>query len=606
MAKKYLNWTSNNKSFTTNSYSRTISTEEKEKLFNGNNIIFTIQYYRTAGGISGDVNITNVRLCNTSSNITLTEITGSTLSETIDSKNIITKSFSGTIGTILPTNNTFSFTITFLQSHTVMNCAMYQGHTIIQNNIQNSISDFASYMRQNPTDKKWEIRTDSNTYEKIGLEADITDEINSHNVNNNKHGVQNICGLSEIQTLTNKSLLNVNLNEAVTGTAIVKGGDANSTLDTKLYSAKKIEERVTAVSGGSVGGHNIPTPAMSGDGDVHGIDFGQGNIQSEKNTGTLENKIYKNAVFDGKLKLDGGFTVPFGSMGNLVGVNPGQTAWNFTKINQPIDSDSGTITTNSRVKSYVDGIEEGLETLINSKDRTGFASFNIIGRRSDLNNQAISLIYGSSITNNVTRTGINMTTEVVNNTKVLYRLNNNNEWVGSSGEDHNCLYLRDLKPDTKYSINISIYVNLDTGTGNNYFRNADWDLPKATVAVGYYDGVNEHYIPIGGIGDIDPGNPSPNAVRDSYPRAFSLMLAKRNTHTSTKDIILSGSLSCIIDTGSTVAGTKHLGKFSISSNEDNYQTPNTIYVNLHNGRTHATGYSVYIETYTIKGTVIEI
>jgi hypothetical protein len=184
-------------------------------------------------------------------------------------------------------------------------------------------------LRQNSSDYKWEIRTDSDTYEKLTLEGNLNSAISAHNSNANRHGVSNICGLSEAQTLTNKVYENAFIKDSITGTAIVTSATAgNSDSDTKIYSTRKVDALISAVSAGeSVAEHNRATPIYPQI--IHGISAGQGDVVATDKEQTLKNK-------------------DLSATGNKINNK------SFTNFNTAIDTSELTIASNAKVKDYVD------------------------------------------------------------------------------------------------------------------------------------------------------------------------------------------------------------------------------------------------------------
>lgn len=611
MATKQLYWNVNNRSFLTANYMRNITDGEKAKLITGNRVIFTICYHNTNGDTTGGVFIQNIKLCNTSNNITISEVENSTIIENVGGLQIITKSFTGLIGHITVSNN-FSFNIQFSRTCTVLNIAMYQGNALMGNFSKDGISEFKNYFKQNPANKKWQIRVGDgdNDFENIVLNDDLNSVVQAHNdKNTNVHGListdGDVVGTNKPQSLNNKSL-NSPIIDEIKGDFLIKSTSGETTSKQKMdrtYNALTIDELMGGAGGDGVIAVNAHNARTTGGGEsplMHGITESEGNVVATDKTQTLTNKTIVTPIIKNDIVLDAGFTIPANKMGN------GDTALVIDKINIPVDDNTGAgitgagiIATNATVKTYVD--EE-----VGKVGNTHFATFNIIRRSSDGQGGFFNIISQTSEGNMILKKGISLSPKPYTTEHIIYKYIGN-DWLeiqyGSPYNDHYFLKIGEnaepFKANKMYIIDISATVSAKIEE-QTYFSGF-FSSPKLRIYVGYNVN-NTHYMTGYSTDNGIPLEESTNNYCGTYPNRFSTTLfGDINNHERPGNLELSGNLKCLLNTNTDF--TDKLGKIAIGPHESDLVTPNAIYIEFYNGGTDS--WNIYSHVY-IKGTIYEL
>lgn len=270
------------------SYLRTLSNNEKNSLEEGSNVIFTITYYRESATTTPSINITSTKIGSATSNITLTEIENSSVVETIDTFQVVTKSFSGTLGAISSNNLSFNITKTNSYYYRILNMSLYQGNVLISSNLLNNKNNLDNMLKISSDKLMLRNGLTDNDFESIASEEYADLNIATHNTNEDAHEVGYICGLTETQTLSNKTLESPIINSGsvdLSGTAILKTypGSLALATDKTILTSKAVYDKIEAITVGigDVGVHNIrrsESDSLGSPTDLHGLTSTDGRI----------------------------------------------------------------------------------------------------------------------------------------------------------------------------------------------------------------------------------------------------------------------------------------------------------------------------------------
>lgn len=329
-------------------YSRTMSESEQNQLSAGNKIIFGLTYHDSSLSTTGSLVPSSV-VVGGSGSIIFTQVQNSTVTQTVNNKEVITTFYEGVIGSV--SSYTISFTLTYSGTTCkLLNCALFQGWDTSSYNSLETVDKFSQNVKyENET---WMIRTGGTSF--VELTTDHENETSGiHGV-----GAGDIVGTTLNQTLTNKIIdgctFNNNYNSNSTGIVKVppttisdaSWGNGWDSIG-KIPDANVVKTAIKLIAANAdVDAHAALTNNAHGINTAVGTsDASQNAIVGKYNTQTIENKtIYEPKLTGVHLKI------PNGSFGNLSG-----SEWDFTKINQPITSSStsGSITTDLNVVNYL-------------------------------------------------------------------------------------------------------------------------------------------------------------------------------------------------------------------------------------------------------------
>jgi len=280
-------WTNYGKVF---NYSRPISTEERSALIPGNKIIFGLTYHdNTPSNTTGSLTPSNVKI-GSSSAISFTEIANSTVTQSIDNKQIVTKYFESNVGSSINVDN-ISFTLTYSGNECVLlNSCLYQGNAVCINDLI-QVDDFSQFIKYE--DYTWKIRTGGSD---VGGFVELTTDHANNSSGVHGVGAGEVVGTTLNQTLTNKTLSNVIINNGVSGSSVITTDISNWNSDNQVVSAKALKTKIEAiVVSADVDSHNQKYNWNSKndfdpENQIHGIFEDEGDVVGTDKIQTLTNK----------------------------------------------------------------------------------------------------------------------------------------------------------------------------------------------------------------------------------------------------------------------------------------------------------------------------